>query len=308
MRYKVYEGSRKGGRQANEDRVGYAYTNEALVMALADGMGGHSRGDIAAEVLVREVLRMFRDVARPDVPHCHEFLLDAIYAAHATINEYALRQRMKDAPRTTCVVCVVQSGQAWWAHVGDSRLYHFGQDRLIRRTVDHSAVQQLVDNGLLAEDQMNTHPDRNKLLNGLGGYILPNIELSHATPLTPGDILLLCSDGFWSNLSTAEMLGAMREHTLHDAISGLMDEAEARGHGHGDNLSVVAMRYGPDHADAVEPEGVDSGYMDGFTTEMNLLAGGDDRVLESQELDIDRAIAEIHEALNKYDTKKGSKP
>lgn len=305
MKYTVYEGSRKGGRQANEDRVGYAYTNESLVMTLADGMGGHSRGDLAAEALVREVLKMFRESARPDISYCHEFLLDAVYAAHAAINEYALRQRMKDAPRTTCVVCVVQAGQAWWAHVGDSRLYHFSQDKLLRRTVDHSAVQQLVDNGLLAEDQMNTHPDRNKLLNGLGGFILPNVELSQAVPLTPGDVLLLCSDGFWSNLSTAEMLSSLRARPLHDAVTALMDEAEARGHGHGDNLSVVAMRYGPDLFEDARGEGMQTDYMDGFTTEMNWISGRDTTELE-QELDIDQAIAEIHQALNKYDTKKGS--
>jgi serine/threonine protein phosphatase PrpC len=111
MRYTVYEGSRKGGRPVNEDRVGYSYTNESLVMVLADGMGGHSRGDLAAEILVREVLKMFRDLARPDLPNCQEFLLDAVYAAHASINEHALQQRMSDTPRTTCVVCVVQRGQ-----------------------------------------------------------------------------------------------------------------------------------------------------------------------------------------------------
>jgi PPM family protein phosphatase len=305
MKYIVYEGSRKGGRPANEDRVGYAYTNESLVMVLADGMGGHSRGDLAAEILVREVLKMFRDMARPDLPSCQEFLLDAVYAAHASINEHALQKRMKDPPRTTCVVCIVQEGHAWWAHVGDSRLYHFSQTELRRRTVDHSAVQQLVDNGLLAEDQMSTHPDRNKLLNGLGGYILPNIELSEATPLEQGDVVLLCSDGFWGHLTPAEMLSTLRAHPLRDAASLLMDQAEDRGHGHGDNLSLVAMRYGPDVFESASDDGLNTDYLDGFTTEMNWLAGREPSAREVQEIDIDRAIAEIHEALLKSDPKKG---
>lgn len=306
MKYTVYEGSRRGGRPANEDRVGYAYTNESLVMVLADGMGGHSRGDLAAEILVREVLKMFRDLARPDLPNCQEFLLDAVYAAHATINEHALHQRMKDPPRTTCVVCVVQDGLAWWAHVGDSRLYHFSQGQLSQRTIDHSAVQQLVDSGLLAEDQMSTHPDRNKLLNGLGGYILPNIELSQAVPLAQGDVLLLCSDGFWSHLNAPEMLSSLRAHPLRDAASLLMDEAEERGEGRGDNLSVVAMRYGADVFEDVAEESLHTDYLDGFTTEMNWLAGRENAARDDQEIDIDQAIAEIHEALNKYDPKKGN--
>jgi serine/threonine protein phosphatase PrpC len=307
MKYSVYEGSRKGGRQSNEDRVGYAYTSEALVMVLADGMGGHTRGDLAAEILVHEVLKLFRDLARPDLQNCQEFLLDAVYAAHAAINEHALQQRMKDPPRTTCVVCIVQGNQAWWAHVGDSRLYHFGHDRLIRRTVDHSAVQQLVDSGLLSEDQMSSHPDRNKLLNGLGGYILPNIELSQAVKLTLGDVLLICSDGFWSHLSAPEMLSTLRAYPLRDAASLLMDQAEQRGEGRGDNLSVVAMRYGPDLFENIDETGLNSDYLDGFTTEMNWIAGHETAPRELDEIDIDKAIAEIHEALNKYDGKKGNK-
>lgn len=306
MRYTVYESSRKGGRAANEDRVGYSYTNESLVMVLADGMGGHNRGDLAAEILVREVLKMFRDLARPDLPNCQEFLLDAIYAAHASINEHALQQRMNDTPRTTCVVCVVQRGQAWWAHVGDSRLYHFSLGQLIRRTVDHSAVQQLVDSGLLAEDQVNTHPDRNKLLNGLGGYILPNIELSHSVELIEGDVLVLCSDGFWSHLTGAEMLSVLSSYPLREAATILMDQAEQRGEGRGDNLSMVAMRYGKDIFEGAVG-GPLTDYLDGFTAEMNLLAGKDGIPgRDLPDIDIDQAIAEIHEALKKYDPKKGN--
>jgi len=307
MKYTVYEGSRRGGRAENEDRVGYAYTSSTLAMVIADGMGGHSRGDLAAELLVREVLRMFRDQARPDITHCQEFLLDAIYAAHASINEYALQQRMKDPPRTTCVVCLVQGGQAWWAHVGDSRLYHFSQDRLNRRTIDHSAVQQLVDSGLLSEDQMHLHPDRNKLLNGLGGYILPNIELSQAVNLVQGDALLMCTDGFWSFLTPQDMLSALRAHPLREAMNLLMDQAEGRAAGRGDNLSAVAMRYGPDVFEEVSLLGASTDYLDGFTTEMNWIAGRDNATRDIEELDIDKAIAEIHEALNKYPPNKGNK-
>ncbi len=305
MKFTLYEGSRKGGRVVNEDRVGYAYTSGSLILVLADGMGGHSRGDVASEILVREVLRMYREMARPDLPNCQEFLLDSIYSAHAAINEYALQKRLKDPPRTTCVVCVMQGGQAWWAHVGDSRLYHFNEERLIRRTVDHSAVQQLVDSGLLAEADMGKHPDRNKLLNGLGGYILPNIELSQAVTLSEGDVLLLCSDGFWSELSVPDMLSTLRAHPLRDAASLLMDLAEEHAGGRGDNLSVVAMRYGPDIFENADLAGTATDYLDGFTTEMNWLAGRENAVKDVPDYDIDAVIAEIHEAIHKYDKTKG---
>jgi serine/threonine protein phosphatase PrpC len=213
---------------------------------------------------------------------------------------------MKDPPRTTCVVCVMQHDQAWWAHVGDSRLYHFSQDRLIRRTVDHSAVQQLVDSGLIAEDQMNNHPDRNKLLNGLGGYILPNIELSQEVHLSLGDILLLCSDGYWSQLNAETMISTLRAHPLRDAASLLLDQAEEAADGKGDNLSVVAMRYGPDVFEEVELDGTQTDLLDGFTTELNWLAGRDQAEQDMHEVDINKAIEEIRTALGKYTGKKGN--
>ena len=127
MKYVVYQASRRGGRPYNEDRVAYAYTPEALVMVLADGMGGHSNGEIASQLTVQVITSLFQSRAKPVLPDMSSFLLDGIYAAHDAINEYALRKRMPDPPRTTCVVCVVQKGMACWAHVGDSRLYHFSR-------------------------------------------------------------------------------------------------------------------------------------------------------------------------------------
>jgi hypothetical protein len=122
------------------------------------------------------------------------FLLDGIYAAHDAINEYAMRKRMADPPRTTCVVCVVQKGMACWAHVGDSRLYQFSRRAMLYRTRDHSAVQQLVDEGLLGESEMGVHPDRNKLYNSVGGFMLPDIEVEQPVKLQDGDVLFLCTD------------------------------------------------------------------------------------------------------------------
>lgn len=298
MKYVVYQASRRGGRPVNEDRVAYAYTSDALFMVVADGMGGHNHGQVASQMLVQTMVSLFQARATPRLPNLQGFLLDGIYAAHDAINEYALRKGLKDPPRTTCVAAVVQRGTACWAHVGDSRLYHFDKRSLVERTRDHSAVQQLVEEGLLDEDQISLHPDRNKLYNSVGGYALPDIELSELVPLKEGDVLLLCSDGVWGEINDREMLATLRAYPLDRAIRHMLDHAEFRGGRNCDNLSMVAMRYGEERFDEHELVLGDDFGLDGFTTQLRQLTPQDrDSV---RDMDIDQAVAEIHAALAKY--------
>jgi len=298
MKFTIYKESRIGGRQANQDRLGYADTPAAILMVLADGMGGHARGDIAAQILVDVVVDRFRKEARPDIESVTTFMLDSIHFAHETINEYAVKFQMPEAPRTTCVVCLIQRNRAYWAHAGDSRLYHFSRDRLISRTRDHSAVQALLDGGYITEAEANSHPERNLLLNGLGGDVVPKVDLSSGVVLQEGDVLLMGSDGFWSEFSDDEMLATLRVYPIGQALAQLLDHAEYRAGGQGDNLTVIGLRCGED----IQPtrDLGDLG-LDGFTTELNDLSGksGESPPPLSDD-DIDQAIEDIQNALNKY--------
>jgi serine/threonine protein phosphatase PrpC len=300
MKYVVYQASRCGGRPYNEDRVGYAYTSDALLLVLADGMGGHARGEIASQLAVQVITGLFNARAKPLLPDLASFLLDGIYAAHDAINEYAVRHKLSEPPRTTCIACVVQKGQACWAHVGDSRLYHFTRSGLKFRTRDHSAVQQLVDDGLLDEDQMGVHPDRNKLYNSVGGYMLPDIELDEPVKLSEGDVLYLCSDGVWGELNPREMHSTLRAYSLERAVKHMLDHAEFRGGQHGDNLSAVAMRFGVERFDDEELVQADDLGLDGFTTQLKRLGNKDMDDLAGSEMDLERALLEIQTALGKH--------
>ena len=178
MRFTIFQDSRKGSRKVNQDRIAYTYGRDTLLLVVADGMGGHAGGEIAAQICARLFIERFQQEAKPVLKHPVQFLQDSMLRAHAALGSYAAQFSMLETPRTTCVACVVQAGQAYWAHVGDSRLYLFRQGGLIGQTKDHSKVQYLIDQGQISDDDVATHPDRNKIFSCLGGLVDPVIDVS----------------------------------------------------------------------------------------------------------------------------------
>src|SRR4051812_28726511 len=163
MRFTIFQDSQIGDRKVNEDRVGYSYSRDVLLMTIADGMGGHLQGEVAAEIAVTEITRHFQQEARNRVRKPFDFLVSAIQSAHRAIVSHAVEHNLLECPRTTCVACIVQGNCAYWAHAGDSRLYVIREGQLLAATQDHSRVQQLIDSGELTPEQAARHPDRNKI-------------------------------------------------------------------------------------------------------------------------------------------------
>ena len=152
MRFSIFQESRKGGRQANQDRTSYAYTRDALLMVVADGMGGHLHGEVASQIAVQFLTEAFQREAKPKLADPLGFLQKSITDAHFALGDYAEARGLIESPRTTCVACVVQDSTAFWAHAGDSRLYHIREGRIQAQTRDHSRVQMLVDQGRVREE------------------------------------------------------------------------------------------------------------------------------------------------------------
>ena len=132
MKFSVYQVSRKGGREKNEDRMGYCYTRESGLFALADGMGGHPEGEVASQLALQTLAAIYQRDARPTVKDPLRYLTDGIMAGHHQLQRYATEKALLDTPRTTCVACIVQHSAVYWAHCGDSRLY------LVRRSEEHN--------------------------------------------------------------------------------------------------------------------------------------------------------------------------
>src|ERR1700749_3544994 len=140
MRFTIFQDSKLGDRKGNEDRVGYSYSRDVLLMTVADGMGGHADGEVAAEIAITEVTRRFQQEPRNKLRKPSEFLVSAIQSAHRAIVSHAVAHNLLECPRTTCVACIVQNGCAYWAHAGDSRLYVLRRGELVAVTNDHSKV------------------------------------------------------------------------------------------------------------------------------------------------------------------------
>ena len=243
MKYSIVEEPRVGGRRINQDRIGHWHTAQSLLMVVADGLGGHSRGEVAAEIAVELLGGAFRREARPTIADPQAFFERTLDAAHALILSEAQKLDLLDTPRTVIAACLVQEGQAWWCHIGDCRFYLFRRGRLEARTRDHTVVQQLVDAGRIREEAMATHPERNRLLQCLGGVQRPRAHPGGHARILKDDVLLLCSDGFWGPLTSRQLLNALLARPLPQAIGDLVALAEWRAGDDCDNVSVLAMTY-----------------------------------------------------------------
>jgi serine/threonine protein phosphatase PrpC len=296
MKFSISQSSRQGGRRYNQDRLAYAYGRDALLMVVADGMGGHFHGELAAQIAVQMLTDTFRKQLGVPLSAPQEFLYDGLLNAHRAINDYARAHRLSDAPRTTCVACVVQDGHAWWAHAGDSRLYYFRDGKPLYRTRDHSLVQQLFEQGRISAAQMATHPERNKIYSCLGGGHPPEVELSQEIALRDNDILLLCSDGLWGQLEIGEISAILDHFPVASALPQLMDHAELRGGEKGDNLSAITLRWGDESrffseraiSAATAPLGASLTSLQDFFS-----SAADNR-------EIEQAVSEIQDIIKKY--------
>ena len=208
-------------------------------------MGGHLHGELAAEITVHAYMHAFEQAARPRIAEPEKFLSETMRSAHNAIVKFAQEQQLGGNPGTTCVAALVQDGQVYWAHAGDSRIYLLRGGETTAVTHDHSVVQQWADRGVISAEEMKTHPERNKITNCLGGVgDLFFAEPTDAMPLQSGDVLLLCSDGLWSPLIDTEIAAGFLTAPLEATLNQLMDVSVDRDGARADNTTAVVARWG----------------------------------------------------------------
>lgn len=231
-----------GDRSEQQDRVGlFAHpTRKATLLAvLADGMGGHTGGALAAQQVVHSAKTNFEtgSLAPNEI---HATLVAAINDAHDGIK--LTRLSSETDPHSTACLLVLQPGRADWAHCGDSRIYHFRHGQRLSRTWDHSHVMNLVKMGYLTEEQAGQHPQKNLLISCLGEEEPPQIECAESVPLVDGDCFLLCSDGLWAYFTDEELGRVLKDFSVRQAAEILINTARDRANGRGDNCSLAIVR------------------------------------------------------------------
>ncbi|GHT81685.1 protein-serine/threonine phosphatase [Betaproteobacteria bacterium] len=234
-----------GDRKEQQDRVAiFSHPTKpgTLLAVLADGMGGHTGGAMAAEQVLLTARQNFESFApESDTP---ERLLESIVVdAHAAIR--LCRFTSEQDPHSTIVVFMLYQGRSYWAHCGDSRLYHFRGRETLLRSQDHSLVGELQRRGRLTEEETLVHPQRNVLIACLGGDRRPLVEHGNRDDLVAGDSFLLCSDGLWAYFSDEEASSILTEYSAREAAGILIDLARERACGHGDNISLAIVKFVP---------------------------------------------------------------
>ncbi|MDN3545460.1 MAG: PP2C family protein-serine/threonine phosphatase [Roseateles asaccharophilus] len=290
MKFGVYQVSRRGGREKNEDRMGYCYTREAGLFAVADGMGGHPEGEMAAQIALQTLAALFQRDARPKLQDPARFLQDGVLIAHQTLLQYGSQRGLSDTPRTTVVACLLQEGKAYWAHCGDSRLYMVRGGQLIARTRDHSysELQEALGRSTPGSERFN----RNVLFTCLGSPGKPMVDVSGPLALVPGDRVMLCSDGLWSVVPEPEIVSHLGERVITDAVPELVEQALRLGGARCDNVTALAVEWeGEDELeDSVSTQHLGD---EGFAS--TIQAAGAEGHLDDEE--IERTVREIRETI-----------
>ena len=303
MQFSVYQVSRKGGREKNEDRMGYCYTRDAGLFALADGMGGHPEGEVASQLALQTLSAMFQREAKPKLADPLRFLQEAIVAGHHQLLRYATERALMDTPRTTIVACLIQGKQAYWAHCGDSRLYLVRGDKLVARTRDHSysELQETLSHVVPMGDRVN----RNVLFTCLGSPGKPVVDTAGPLVVHPGDRVMLCSDGLWGALPDNLITEVLTTRQISDAVPELVERALREAGEKSDNVTVLAVEW--EAAEDTDSRGAVSTLSLGdevFASTIQASLATEGGIDELDEAEIERSIREINEAIQRSSQKR----
>lgn len=255
MKFSAHQASHIGNRKYNQDRVAYAYSSDALLLVLADGMGGHQHGELAATLIIDTFIERFGRDAQPHVDHPERFIEDAMRHANERIMQVPHDRDAGGFPGSTCVAALIQDGLMYWGHAGDSRLYLLRDGKVFAKTKDHSMVFQWMEWGVISAEEARVHPQRNQITNCLGGQTdLFYMEPGEPVALQSGDMLLLGSDGLWGPFTDDEFVEAFSMGSV-GRLDDLVTRALERELGRSDNVTGIVVRLGDDEVphDASEP-------------------------------------------------------
>ena len=239
-------GIHKGDRDYQQDQVNLISHHRVagcLLGIVADGMGGRSGGRKASDQVMMTAKQLF-DRYDPETDDAVATLTQIVQEAHIVIKLTAISA--EEEPHSTLAAFLINAGgDCHWVHTGDSRIYHYYGNQFVKRTMDHSYVQALVNRGEITEEEAAVHPQSNILMGCLGTEGDPPVDFHFITKLRPGDTMMACSDGVWHYFNNGEIGSVLSTLSAREATEFLIEKARSRGHGGGDNLSLVIVKVEP---------------------------------------------------------------
>ena len=234
----------QGARDHQEDACGHWFdpAGKQLFAVVADGAGGHGGGAEASKATIASAARTWEEIPASGLAAPAAFLAQWMQDAHLAVNEASAK--IHRSARAVVVACFTDGESAHWVHAGDCRLLRFHEGKLVERTRDDSVVQVLFERGDITEEEMGTHPDQSRLLQSLGGEDAPSPRPGSAE-VAAGDVLILCSDGFWEHLKPAELekLAATPPAKRQRALDQAVAEAVRRAGAKADNTTAVMISF-----------------------------------------------------------------
>jgi serine/threonine protein phosphatase PrpC len=246
MQWTIFGVSELGKREEQEDSfiifpenaVKNLVDNECLLV-LGDGMGGQENGKLASNELIKVAKQIWESEQTAPSLLPQDLLTKIVKQSHNNIQK--LREQHQSNMGTTCVILYIHDMQAYWVHVGDSRLYHIRNDEVLTQTIDHSVVQMLASMGRISEQEMPHHADRGRLLKNLGGK--GEIEPEYGqVKLRAGDSFVLCTDGFWEYIPIRPVIFGLKKYPIRRVAQFLVKKAVEKGGNDSDNTTVIIAK------------------------------------------------------------------
>lgn len=226
----------KGERLQNEDSLGAEQYMDGILFVLCDGLGGHGKGDVASDFIVKTILNI---VCRHGMD-----IEAAIMAAQKQLLEKQKQENAQDSMKTTLTCLNIVGENARYIHVGDSRVYHFEGGKIKDRTLDHSVPQMLVNMGEIKESEIRHHEDRGRLLRAVGStWDTPKYQVGNNIKIGKKTTFLMCSDGFWELIDEKQMSKTLKKSkTPQEWLDEMQKIVLQNGKGSNmDNYSAIAV-------------------------------------------------------------------
>jgi serine/threonine protein phosphatase PrpC len=202
----MFETSHQGGRKDNQDYFAHKQESDWSCFVVADGLGGHPKGEVISRYFCENVMDLVQDYASTLPLDPIDEMEKLIQSAHRKMSDKIIQEYGLLSCHTTFVLLWIDKEKAITAHIGDSRFYRVDENAIIWRTPDHTMVQKLFEEGKITEADFANHPEQNRLLRTVNLFEVPKPDIFVHSPLEEKEIMALCTDGFWTHMKAQEWL------------------------------------------------------------------------------------------------------